>query len=195
MKQRIALRYWLQGRSMYMALDAMEFAAGYHKGVRKDGVTPEFSHQIAIASHVRTLEPHLLYPQETIAAAFLHDVREDYDVSDAKVRALFGPVVADAVDALTKVFAGRKRDLAVVAAAIAANPVASIVKAADRVHNQRTMVGVFSPEKIGAYCTETREFILPTVKKARRAFPSQEGAYENLSLVLHTQLELLEHLI
>ena len=35
MKQTIALRYWLQGRSMHMALDAMEFAAGYHQGVRK----------------------------------------------------------------------------------------------------------------------------------------------------------------
>ena len=54
-KVYVALRYWLHGKSYYKALNAMSFATLYHTGVRKDNITPEFHHQISIASYLRTL--------------------------------------------------------------------------------------------------------------------------------------------
>jgi hypothetical protein len=194
LRQRVALRYWLQGAGMYDALRAMNFAEGHHQGVRKDGVTPEFSHQVSIASHLRTLVPHLLHPQETITTAFLHDVREDYDVPDSVIRAAFGPVVADAVDAMTKEFNGVRRPEAEVFAAIAANPVSSIAKLADRIHNLDSMIGVFTAAKAAGYVAETQQWFLPMLREARRAFPSQEPAYENAKVVLSTQLKLISAL-
>lgn len=190
-KRRIALRYWLHGRGYTLALEAMDFAEGLHTGVRKDGVTPEFDHQVSIAHHLRTL-PDLVDRQGTLATAFLHDVREDYGVDDALVRSRFGIAVADAVDAMTKEFRGVKRPEALVAARIAGCPIASVAKPGDRVHNQGSMSGVFTPAKQREYIAETRATILPMMKTACRRFPAQERAYENLKQVLISQIGLVE---
>jgi (p)ppGpp synthase/HD superfamily hydrolase len=193
-KQRTALRYWLQGKGYNRAAFAMTWAEQYHQGLRKDGVTPEFAHQVAIASHLRCFYQLLRYPEETIITSFIHDVREDYDVSDAEVRDLFGDLVADSTDAVTKVFHGVKRDPIEVFEKIAQFPIASVVKPADRVHNHASSVDVFGPQKMIEYATETREFILPMMKKARRTFTDQEPVYEALGLVLATQLSFADAL-
>jgi (p)ppGpp synthase/HD superfamily hydrolase len=134
----------------------------------------------------------LLYPQESVTVAFCHDVREDYGVSDAEVRSRFGPRVADAVDAMTKTFRGVDRPAQDVFDAIAASPIASVVKVADRVHNHHSMVNVFSVEKVADYAAETRRWFLPMLKSARRTFCEQEPVYESLSLVLDCQLALVD---
>lgn len=189
-KGRIALRFWLQGRAWHRALEAMDFAQHYHDGLRKSG-EQEFSHQVAVASLVRTLEPHLLFPEETIAVAFLHDVVEDKPVSVRSLEVEFGPEVAAAVDAMSKSVGGTKRSPESVRDATAASPIASVVKLADRLHNGYTSVGVHTPTKMLEYATETEDFILPIAKAARRRFPAQEPAYENLSIALYSQLRML----
>lgn len=194
-KRQIALRYWLLGKQYYGAVEAMEYAASFHRGVRKDGVTPEFSHQVAIVSQLRTLDSALRYPQEVFTAGFLHDVREDYGVSDAEIVHRFGGQVASAVDALTKEFRGEKREPASVFDAIGNDPIASVVKLADRVHNHQSMVGVFSEAKMRAYLGETRTYFFPMIRRARRRFPDQEPVYENLKLVLVSQVELIEVMV
>lgn len=198
-KHRIALRYWLQGAGRtdprwYEALRAMEFGAKHHVKVRKDGFTPEFSHQIAIAHHVRTLAD-LRSPQDTVSAVFLHDVREDYDVGDEEIRAKFGAAVADPVERLTKVFRGQKKDTATYFGEIAGCPVASVVKGADRIHNLSSMVGVFTREKQASYVEEGETWFLPMLKEARRNFPDQERAYENLLLTLRVQIATIKGLL
>jgi hypothetical protein len=193
-KSRIALRYWLLGKGYNEAAAAMSWAESYHSGLRRGGA-PEFSHQVAIASHLRTFGDLLSYPQECITVAFCHDVREDYDVEDAVVRERFGDMVADSVDAMTKEFRGVKFDYEDVFEAIGSDPIASVVKAADRVHNHSTMVGVFSPAKIEEYMAETREWFLPMIKHARRNFVEQEPVYESLTLVLRGQLSLLDEIV
>lgn len=192
-KERIALRYWLLGREWFTAAEAFEFAEGYHCGLRKDGITPEFSHQISIANYLTTLTPHLLHPEATIAVALLHDVCEDYDVEFTEITAQFGNQIGDATHAMTKVHKGIKRHPDEVRAEQGRCPIASVVKGADRIHNQSTMVGVFGAAKIHEYVAETDTMILPMLKTARRAFPSQTGAYQNERLVLRTQNATLRH--
>lgn len=193
-KSLIAMRYWLQGAKWTKASAALELALKHHTGVRKDGVTPEFVHQLHVAHYVRTVHTGLIFPEETVTAAFLHDIREDYDLSDEEIRGPFGDRVADAVEAMTKVFRGVKKDPHKVFAEITANPIASVVKGADRIHNQHTCAGTFKPEKIREYIGETEEFILPMLKEARTLHFEQEPVYENLKFVLKSQVDLLRAL-
>lgn len=74
-KKELVLRQTLIGKGFYNALIALEFAKKRHVGTRKDGVTPEFDHQISIALFALTL-PSIQYQEELIATIMLHDVRK-----------------------------------------------------------------------------------------------------------------------
>lgn len=191
-KREISLRYWLLGRGYTNAVKAMEFGQAYHTGFRKDGVTPEFDHQISIAQYVRTMISGLSHPEETLCTVFLHDVREDFDVSDGEIRSEFGDQVADAVETMTKKFRGVSKRSEDVFASIAANSIASVAKGADRIHNHQTMVGVFSDEKQRKYMEETKAYFFPMLKAARRKFVEQEPVYENIKHMLVSQIELIQ---
>ena len=190
-KKEISMRYWLLGRGYHKAVEAMEIGRKHHRGLRKDGA-PEFSHQIAIAQFVRTLITDLQFPEETIATIFLHDIREDYGVSDDEVRSMFGDRVANSVGYMTKEYRGHKRDPFEVFEQIGSDPIASIAKAADRIHNFSTMQGAFNQTKQKAYIHEAEYHFMPMLKRARRAFPQQEPAYENLKWALNSQMSLIK---
>ena len=190
-KREISLRYYLQGAGFFQALEAMEFAQRYHTGFRKDGITPEFDHQISIAHYVRTMRAQLVHAEDTISVVFLHDVREDYGVSDEEIRERFGDRVARAVDAMTKTFRGQVRSEQLVFEQIAADPIASVAKGADRIHNLNSMVGVFHKDKQLSYVVEAEEYFLPMLKTARRLHVRQEAVYENLKHILVSQINLL----
>lgn len=187
-KLKLSLRYWLHGKEYFTALKAMDLAASYHKGMRKDGKTPEFHHQVSIAAYIRTL-PNLLKREETIAAAFLHDLVEDYSFSLIELENRFGPVITKSVKLLTKDTEGYYD---IYFDGIGSNDIASIVKGADRMHNFQSMVGVFTKEKQLDYINECEQLIMPMLKDARRLFPEQETAYENIKLVLCSQMDLLK---
>jgi (p)ppGpp synthase/HD superfamily hydrolase len=187
-KKRISLRYFLLGAGYYKAADAMEYAGSVHTGFRKDGITPEFAHQIEIAHYMRTLLPSLMYPEDTLAAILLHDTTEDYNIPHALIADRFGERVGQAVYLLDKngktpeaYYSGNARD-----------PIASVAKGGDRIHNVQTMVNVFTIEKQHRYLREIDDHFLPMLKAARRLFPQQEAAYENIKHVLTTQTELIE---
>lgn len=191
-KEIVSIRYWLLGKGYHNALRAMEFAMRYHTGVRKDGVTPEFCHQIQITHFIRTLIPHLLEPEATIAAIFLHDLVEDYGIAIDTLRRMFGENVSHAVWLLSKKFKGGKKDLEPYYHEMADCPIASIGKGGDRIHNNQTMAEVFTLENQLRYINEAETLIFPMLKRARRNFPEQEGAYENIKHALRSQIELIK---
>jgi Guanosine polyphosphate pyrophosphohydrolases/synthetases len=138
-KQLSSMRYWLLGRNWMTALKAFEFAQGHHDGVRKDGFSPEFSHQMFIAGYARTLAHSLLNPEETLAAIFLHDVCEDYPVSFEEIGSRFGAGVRVPVELLTKKKDGVRIPDDIYYNRMGDDPVASIAKGLDRAHNIFTM--------------------------------------------------------
>lgn len=188
-KMKVSLRYYLLGKGYYAAVDALEFAAQYHTGFRKDGVTPEFQHQIEIAHYVRTLQ--LMHPERTIAATLLHDVREDYNVSDHELLRRFGEEITRACIILDKT--GKEPEL--YHAECASSPITSIAKGGDRIHNIQTMTGVFTPEKQQRYIQEVHDHFFPMIKLAKRTFPQQEAAYENIKHMLTSQIQLLSNVV
>lgn len=190
-KLQISLRYFLLGKGYYDAARALEFASIYHTGFRKDGVTPELQHQIEIVHFLRTLLPSFIFPQEVLIAGILHDTCEDYpEVTQDIIEKEFGRRVAHSVSLLNK----NGKELSYYFEQIGKDEIASIVKGADRIHNLQSMIGVFTPEKQIRYIEEVEKYFLPMLKIARRKFPQQEPAYENIKHLLNSQLELIKQL-
>ena len=190
-KLRTAMRYWLLGRDWHLALKAMELGLQHHTGERKNG-SPEFSHQIFQAQFARTL-PGMMYPEETLAVIFLHDIYEDHDVPISLIHAEFGELVGTGVDLMSdKDAQGREKPLEAYFAAMVESPVASLAKGIDRIHNFQSMVGVFDHDKQVRYMDEAREHILPMMKAARKRYTQQEPCYQITKHVLLTQMDLIQ---
>ena len=195
----VALRYWLHGQGMTEVLRDMERNRRHFEGTRKDGVTPAFDHHVVQANFIRPLLPHLMFPQETLCVIFSHDTAEDAGLSPEEITQHFkdrgfANRVATAIWLMTKKFrggVGASDTPQGMFKGIAENPISSIAKGVDRIHNLQSMVGVFTPEKQAAYLAETEEFFLPMLKEAERLFPEQEPAYKMIRTVLKMQIELL----
>jgi (p)ppGpp synthase/HD superfamily hydrolase len=200
LKMKIALRHWLLGMATtepnyYKCVEALDFAHLYHSGLRKDNVTPEFEHQVTIAMYIRSISKCLETPWVTICVAILHDVCEDYDVPYSTIEHLFGSEVARSTEAMTKVYLGIKKTDEQYFSGISQDKHASIIKGGDRIHNLQSMSGVFSDVKQIEYINEARNGILPAIKIAKRNFPRQEMAYENIKLIMESQIQLISNSI
>lgn len=196
-KQIATMRSWMDGKSFHLALKAFEFAQKYHKGIRKDGVSPEFSHQMFIANYAMSILPGLMFKEETLAAIFLHDICEDYDVSIEQIEDMFGKDIAEAVRLLTKKTPGKaipsaeKEERArIYYEQLATNPIASIAKGLDRAHNILTMKSAgWTINKQKEYLEEAINLALPMLKTARRTFTEQRLAYENVKTLILIQAQ------
>lgn len=193
-KSRIAIRYRMIGANYFNALKAMEFASEYHTGLRKDG-NPEFSHQIFIANFAVTLPIPNEDISDLLAAIFLHDVCEDYNISYATIVEKFGSKVGHIVELLSKENMGSKKSDDEYFNSLITDPIAVIAKGCDRLHNIQSMSGGFSTQKQVSYIEETRNWHLPMLKKARRIYPEYERAIENIKLSLTNRIDLIELMI
>ena len=195
-KQLAMMRGWLEGAKFYAALEALELVQGLEKGTRKDGKTPKFHHQLSVARLLTTLSKEFMHTEDTITVAFFHDVLEDHSGlwSVEKLADRFGHRVAHAVWAISKKTDTVVKDYSVYFAEMTADPIASLVKLADRAHNLQTMQGVFTYEKQAAYVAEVERWFYPMIKQARRNFPRQYPAYENLKIILRIQCNLIQHI-
>lgn len=197
----ISMQYFLLGLIAHdaqyqVAYDALLYAADIHVGYRKDGKTPEFQHQLEIAHLLRTLLPSMMYPGQTLATVFLHDTPEDYNVPYAEMEARFGKLVADATQLLNKYDeAGNPKPLDEYYAAQAYCPIGSLAKPGDNGHNQSTMADVFTFKKQFEYSLGIRQRSWNMMKVARRLWPQQEAAYENLKFLLRVQYNAVQAML
>lgn len=177
----------------FVAYDALHYASEIHVGTRKDGKTPEFQHQLEIAHHIRTMLRYAIYPAETLAAIFLHDTPEDYNVEYEVIDARFGPLVAEATDLMNKYDRnGNPKPPEVYYPGLAYNAITSLAKPGDNGNNQGSMAGVFSFKKEYEYSLNIKRQSWEMLKVARRLFPEQEAAYENLKLLLRVQYNAVQ---
>jgi GTP diphosphokinase / guanosine-3',5'-bis(diphosphate) 3'-diphosphatase len=143
---------------------ALRFSSSAHRGQKRMSGEEFVSHSIAVA----TILVSQLLDSTSIAAALLHDVVEDSEVSVDDIAAEFGTEVAELVDGLTKIshltFRSRAdeqvenyRKLLI---SIARDARVIIIKLADRLHNMRTLEHL-PAERRARIATETREIYAP----------------------------------
>lgn len=205
------IRQWLLGRNFAMAAFVLEYTLKLHNRRRKDN-SHEFSHQVHQALFARTLSAYFTYPEETFCAIWLHDTKEDLPISfeeiEKTVRDKYNSMriiyerekltpfnielMMSAVKALTKEYNGVKLPSEEYFGVLAGDEIASLAKGFDRMHNLLSMGKAFNFKKQKEYIEETEKYILPMIKKAQKEFPHQNNAYENIKLVLKTQVNIIE---
>ena len=165
---------------------ALEFATAAHHGQeRKYGAGPYITHPIEVAEIVGTVTDDEI----TIAAAFLHDVVEDCDVSEQQIRDAFGADVAAVVRFVTGL-ATKADGPRHVRKAIDRDHYArgcsraQTVKVADIISNLRSVVAR-DPEFAQVYVAEKADLI-PVLTKAHPALLDEarriiEGATAELT--------------
>lgn len=137
----------MPSRTGYSALyeEALRLAARAHRGqARKTGNVPYVTHPV----HVSVILARYGFSEEVMAAAVLHDVVEDQDVTLDEIREQFGAHVADIVDVLTEQKLdeeGKRRPWEIrkeeaVAHMRRASEEAAVVKVADTLHNARSII-------------------------------------------------------
>src|ERR687885_436565 len=135
-----------------------------HRGqVRKSG-EPFVYHPLATADILADL--HL--DATTVAAALLHDVLEDTDLSKEELETSFGGEIADIVDGVTKLKRlpsgnleeAQAESLRKMIVAMSKDVRVIIIKLADRLHNMRTLAYLKRETQL-AKATETLEIYAP----------------------------------
>ena len=189
------------------AVNAFNFAEKIHSGFRKDGVTPEFYHQLSILGYAISLHALIDQACSVYVSILLHDVDEDYPGVIDELKTLRED---DLVRCKTiskkehfKLANGRYesvlKDTEQYFSEISKCPVSSVSKGLDRSHNLSTMAGVFTLDKQLNYAKQVESDFLPMLKIARILFPSQEPVYEiiksNLSLQSYAAMHYIEEIM
>lgn len=148
-----------------------------HEGQKRKSGEPYFTHCVAVASILADLK----MDAETIAAALMHDIIEDTEVTREEIQEEFGAIIAQLVDGVTKLtkipikpfeenhersstvnremeyyrkmFLMMDDDIRVV-----------LVKLADRLHNLRTL-GYMPPHKQKRIAHETMDIFAPLANR------------------------------
>ncbi|MBQ6961466.1 MAG: HD domain-containing protein [Clostridia bacterium] len=163
------IRGFASGANMPETLKALAFARQKHEGQKRKSGDPYIIHPLTMACNALSLG---IRDDEVIATILLHDVCEDCDVGLQEL-----PVndrVRHSVDLMTfQVMSGETKEIAKnrYYNMILKNRAATITKLIDRCHNVSSMAGTFSKEKLVAYIDETRQYVLPLLRKAKDAYP------------------------
>ncbi|MBZ0296061.1 MAG: bifunctional (p)ppGpp synthetase/guanosine-3',5'-bis(diphosphate) 3'-pyrophosphohydrolase [Anaerolineae bacterium] len=149
-----------------------------HAGQFRRSGEPYFTHCVAVAQILVDMK----LDAEAVAAALMHDLLEDTNVTLEEIRAEFGPGVAMMVDGVTKLKnlpskahytdnGKRSRDnhreleyIRKMFLAMGDDVRVVLVKLADRLHNMRTL-GFMSPDKQVAIAQETMDIFAPLANR------------------------------
>jgi GTP pyrophosphokinase len=143
---------------------AYQTAVFHHAGQFRKSGEPFITHPLAVT----LILAEYGMDAETLAAALLHDIVEDTDLTLGEVREQFGDVVAELIDGVTKLdrikFSNREEAQAAtirkMVIAMARDVRVLLIKLADRLHNIRTLEAL-GEEKQHRIASETIEVYAP----------------------------------
>jgi RelA/SpoT family (p)ppGpp synthetase len=162
------LEAYLSPAQVERVREAYEFGAEKHHGQKRVSGEPYITHPVAVADILADLR----LDADTLVAAILHDVIEDTPTAKAEIASMFGQVVADLVDGVSKLdqiqFKNRQEAQAEsfrkMLLAMVRDIRVIMVKLADRMHNMRTL-GVMPPVKRRRSARETLEIYAPIAER------------------------------
>ena len=123
---------------------AFEFARKAHDGVKRRSGEPYILHPLAVA---QICVSEIGLGSTSICSALLHDVVEDTDFTVEDIKELFGEIIANIVDGLTKISGGvfaesvskQAENFQRLILTIPNDVRVIMIKMADRLHNMRTL--------------------------------------------------------
>lgn len=144
-----------------------EFAAEAHKTQKRRSGEPYIIHPIAVAT---ILAKELEMTDNTVIAAFLHDVVEDTDHTIEEIQELFGEDVAKLVDAVTKrkkanyEYSKQVDNYRQILESVHYDVRALLIKLTDRLHNMRTLDSMSAAKQM-KIAGETDYFYAPLANR------------------------------
>jgi guanosine-3',5'-bis(diphosphate) 3'-pyrophosphohydrolase len=162
------LEAYLSPAQVERVREAYEFGAEKHQGQKRVSGEPYITHPVAVADILADLR----LDADTLVAAILHDVIEDTPTAKAEIASIFGQVVAELVDGVSKLdqiqFKNRQEAQAEsfrkMLLAMVRDIRVIMVKLADRMHNMRTL-GAMPPVKRRRTARETLEIYAPIAER------------------------------
>ena len=168
------IRGYASGAEMTQTLKALSFAREKHEGQMRKGGEPYIIHPLTMACNALSIG---IKEDNIIATILLHDVCEDCGISLEELPV--NDIVRRGVELMTfRVMEGETKEIARnrYYNELLENREASITKLIDRCHNVSCMAGAFSKEKLKAYIEETRQYILPLLRKVKQKYPEEANA-------------------
>lgn len=168
------IRGYASGAEMTQTLKALSFAREKHEGQMRKGEEPYIIHPLTMACNALSIG---IKEDNIIATILLHDVCEDCGISLEELPV--NDIVRRGVELMTfRVMEGETKEIARnrYYNELLENREASITKLIDRCHNVSCMAGAFSKEKLKAYIEETRQYILPLLRKVKQKYPEEANA-------------------
>ncbi|MFA5925580.1 MAG: RelA/SpoT family protein [Parcubacteria group bacterium] len=173
----------LGAKQKTLIAEAFEFAQKAHTGQKRKTGGDYFEHSAQTAAILADIGMR----SKTTAAALLHDVPEDTEVTLDDIRKKFGEEIATLVDGITKLgkfkLRGDKKEIQLenlrkIFLAMAEDIRVVLIKLADRLHNMRTLYAL-PPAKQERIAKETIEIYAPIAN--RLGIGEIKGELEDLS--------------
>ncbi len=168
------IRGYATGLHMTQTMQALTFARQKHSGQLRKSGDPYIVHPLTMACNALGMG---IRDDNAVATILLHDVCEDCGVTLDELPV--SAAVKHAVDLMTfRIMDGETKEIAKnrYYNMLLENREATLCKLIDRCHNVSSMAGTFSVEKLKAYIVETREYVLPLLRKAKERYPADSDA-------------------
>ena len=163
------LRGYASALGMKDTLKALSFAREKHKEQLRKSGEPYIVHPLTMACNAVSMG---IKEDAVIATILLHDVCEDCGVSVGELPV--SDTVKHAVDLMTfRVMEGETKEIAKnrYYNMLLSSREACMTKLIDRCHNVSSMAGTFSVQKLKSYIEETRQYVLPLLRKVKNQYP------------------------
>lgn len=166
LKQQIC--QYLPEQHVAIVQRAYVVARDAHDGQMRSSGDPYITHPVAVT----VLLANMKLDHETLAAALMHDVIEDTEVSKQDLTEEFGETIADLVEGVSKLdklhFKDKKEfqaeNFRKMVLAMTQDIRVILIKLADRTHNMRTL-GALRPDKKRRIAKETLEIYAPIANR------------------------------
>lgn len=184
------LRGYAVGAKMHETIKALSFARDKHANqLRKNG-EPYIVHPLTMACNALSLG---ITDDEVIAVILLHDVCEDCGVSIEELPV--NDAVRQGVKLMTfSIMDGETKETAKTRYynLMIQSRAATLTKLIDRCHNVSSMAGTFSKEKLVSYIDETRQYVLPLLRKAKNTYPEDSDVLFALKYHIVSVIDSIE---
>lgn len=184
------MKGFAMGANMPETLKALAYAREKHKGQTRKGGEPYIVHPLTMACNAVAMN---IVDDNIIAVILLHDVVEDCGVRVDELPV--NDIVKKGVKQLTfNLLEGETKEEAKKRYynLMLESKEATIAKLIDRCHNVSTMAGVFSQAKLDEYIEETKNFVMPLMRKAKDKYPEMSNIFFSLKYHITSVVNAVE---